>query len=399
MATVTPLKPKRPTAREMLQDIKVIDVDTHISEPHDLWTSRASAKFKDLVPRVVGEGGNRRWVIGEDNFLFNASASAAVLRDGTKARGMEFADKDVDAVHLGASEVSARVKMMDEQGIYAQVAYPNILGFGGQRGMQVDEAIRLESIRIFNDAAADMQNDSGQRIFPMALLPWWDIEASLKETERCIRLGLKGININSDPQDHGVPSLGEKHWDPLWEMCVANGLPVNFHIGASDSSTSWYFQASWPEFKPEQKLAMGGLMLFVTNLRVMANILCSRFLERHPTLKVVSVESGAGWIPYLIEGLEYMGREAGLDYSPSPIEVFRRQIYACTFFERRNFVETIRQVGVDNVMFETDFPHPACLYPDGLEYMADSIAEMTEEERFKVFSGNAAKVYNIDIGK
>jgi predicted TIM-barrel fold metal-dependent hydrolase len=398
MASVTAIPSKTPTARELLRGIKVIDVDTHVSEWHDLWTARAPAKLRDRVPRVVGEGAERRWVIGEDSFLFGASASAAVMRDGRKARGLEFFDKDIGEVHQGAHDVGARVRMMDEQGIHAQIAYPNILGFGGQRAMQVDAEVRLASIRMFNDAMAEMQNASGQRIFPMALLPWWDIEASLAETERCMKLGLKGININSDPQDHGVPSLGERHWDPLWEMCAANGLPVNFHIGASDTSTSWYFQASWPEFSPQQKLAMGGLMLFVTNLRVMANILCSRFLERYPTLKLVSVESGAGWIPYLLEGLEYMSHEAALEYETSPTEIFRRQIYACTFFERRNFLDTIRQVGVDNIMFETDFPHPACLYPDGLEYMADAIAQMTEEERFKVFSGNAAKVYNIDIG-
>ena len=77
--------------------------------------------------------------------------------------------------------------------------------------------------------------------------------------------------------------------------------------------------------------------------------------------------------------------------------MFHRQIYACAFFERKNFVATVRQVGADNVMFETDFPHPACLYPDGLDYLADVIAELTPEERFKIFSGNAAKVYNIDI--
>ena len=397
MATVTAIDTRKPTAREMLQGIKVIDVDTHISEWHDLWTARAPQRLKHLVPRVVGEGKDRRWVIGEDSFLYAASASAAVTRDGQKMRGLDFFDKDVGDVHAGAHDVAARVRMMDEQGIHAQIAYPNILGFGGQRGMAVDAELRLESLRIFNDAMAEMQRESGQRIFPMALLPWWDIDASLAETERCLKLGFKGININSDPQDHGVPSLGEGHWDPLWEMCVANGLPVNFHIGASDTSTSWYFQASWPEFSAQQKLAMGGLMLFVTNLRVLANILCSRFLERHPALKVVSVESGAGWIPYLLEGLEYMSHEAGIDYATSPTEVFRRQIYACTFFEKRNFLDTIRQVGVDNVMFETDFPHPACLYPDGLEHMADVIAEMTPEERFKVFSGNAAKVYNIDV--
>lgn len=93
-----------------------------------------------------------------------------------------------------------------------------------------------------------------------------------------------------------------------------------------------------------------------------------------------------------------MSREGGVEYETPPSEVFRRQIYACTFFERRNFVDTLRKVGVDNIMFETDYPHPACLYPDSFEYMTDALAEMTEEERFKVFSGNAARVYNIDIG-
>jgi uncharacterized protein len=398
MATVTSLKTAhKRSARELLEGIKVIDVDTHVSEWHDLWLERAPAARKHLMPRVVGEGAERRWVIGENSFLFAASASSAVMRDGTKVRGLDFFTKDIGDVHEGAHDVHARLRLMDEQGIHAQIAYPNILGFGGQRGMEVDAALRLECIRIYNDAMAEMQADSGQRIFPMALLPWWDVGQSVAEAERCMKLGLKGININSDPHDHGLPSLGENGWNPLWELCVANGLPVNFHIGASDSSTSWYFNSSWPEMSEHQKLTLGGMMLFATNMRVMANILVSGFLERFPTLKVVSVESGAGWIPFLLEGLEYMAFESGTEVKTPYTEVFRRQIYACTFFERRNFADTLRQVGEDNIMFETDFPHPACVYPDGLEHMRDAIAEMTPEARFKVFCGNAARVYNIDI--
>lgn len=395
MASVAPIKP---TARDMLQGIKVIDVDTHFSEPHDLWTSRAPASLKGLMPRVVEIEGKRQWIIGEDKFLADAFASSSVLLGGVKARGVQFFGKDIGEVDVAAHEVHARVEMMDRQGIHAQIVYPNILGFGGQRGMETDAALRLASVQIFNDAMIDLQNDSGQRIFPMALLPWWDIDESVKETRRCMKAGLKGININSDPHIHGVPSLGEDHWTPLWDLCQGEGLPVNFHIGASDISTSWYFNASWPEMAMEQKVALGGFMLFATNMRVIASILASRFLERYPELKVVSVESGAGWIPFMLEGLEYMSREAGLEYAVPPAEIFRRQIYACTFFERRNFIDTLRQVGADNIMFETDYPHPACLYPDGLEYMADAIAEMTQEERFKVFSGNAARVYGIDVG-
>jgi predicted TIM-barrel fold metal-dependent hydrolase len=398
MSNVAQLRTGKPTARDMLAGIKVIDVDTHVTEWPDLWTSRAPARLKNLVPRQVGQREEKRWVIGEDTFIHKRNASSAVMRDGSKAAGYRFAETEIDGVSEAAWNVDARVRMMDEQGIFAQIAYPNVLGFGGHRAMNVDEELRVASIEIFNDAMADMQKQSAGRIYPMALLPWWDVDLSIKEIERCMKMGLRGVNINSDPHDHGLPSLGEKHWYPLWDCCVANDLPVNFHIGASDASLSWFSDAAWPERKDVEKLALGGVMLFITNFKVMGNILLSRFLEDHPKLKMVSVESGAGWIPYLLEALQYMSNEAGVQYKVAPREVFRRQIYACTFFERENLIDTVRQVGADNIMFESDFPHPACLYPDALEYLADAIAELTVEERFKIFSGNAAKVYHIDIG-
>jgi predicted TIM-barrel fold metal-dependent hydrolase len=286
---------------------------------------------------------------------------------------------------------------MDSQGIHAQITYPNVMGFGGQNAMRVDEALRTASIQIYNDAMAELQEESGERIFPMATLPWWNVTTSVAETERCAKMGLRGVNINSDPHAHGLPPLSDPHWNPLWDSCMRNHLPVNFHIGASDESMTWFSGATWPGRSDNEKFAMGGVMLFVGNLRVMGNILLSRFLEDKPDLKIVSVESGAGWVPYLLEALEHMSYESGVSYKVSPTEIFQRQIYACTFFERKNFVETIHQVGADNIMFETDYPHGACLYPDGLEYMESALRKMTHEERFKVFSGNASKLYNIPI--
>ena len=397
MSTLTPLKRNKPTTRELLAGVKVIDVDTHITEWDDLWTSRAPASLKDRVPQVRQVDGKRTWVIEGDTYLAQGSSSA-IRSDGSKCTGMSFLDlRGLPEAHPGAYEVQARVAMMDQQGIFAQVAYPNVLGFGGQAAMKIDADLRVASTKIFNDAMAEFQADSSQRIYPMGLLPWWDVKLAVAEAERCSKMGLRGVNIASEPHAHGLPSLGSQYWDPLWETCAGLNMPVNFHIGASDSSMSWYSKASWPERNPDEKLALGGVMMFIDNLQVMGNILMSRFLERHPGLKIVSVESGAGWVPYLIEALEHMSRESNLEYKVPLLEIFRRQIYVCTFFERRNLVDTVHQVGVDNVMFETDYPHPACLFPDGLDHVTDAVADLTAEERFKIFSGNAAKVYNIDI--
>ncbi|WP_297831588.1 amidohydrolase family protein [Pseudomonas sp.] len=396
MLTPNTVKDK-PSARELLAGIKFIDVDTHVSEWPGLWTDRAPAHLKHRMPRIVGAGLERRWVIDEDTMIYNNGASCAVMKDGGKALGWSFTSITHDDIHPSAYDTRARVQMMDEQGVYAQIAYPNILGFSGVKGMKTDAELRLSAVQIYNDAMGDMQRDSGDRIFPMALLPWWDLDASVKELERCLKWGARGINWNPDTHTHGMPDIGNPFWNPIWEACVSNGLPVNFHIGASDESLSFAGQGVLPSFSNEESMAMGTLMLFIGNMRVLGNIIISRFLENWPDLKIVSVESGAGWVPYLLEGLKYTGHEAKINYATPPAEIFRRQIYACSFFERDNFVDTVRQIGADNVMFETDFPHPSCLFPDGLEYMVDAIAQLTEEERFKVFSGNAAKLYNINI--
>jgi predicted TIM-barrel fold metal-dependent hydrolase len=395
MSNITKIKP---TARDMLGGIKIIDVDTHISEWPDLWSERAPAKYKHLLPRIEGEGDERRWVIDEDKFLSFKGASSAVMKDGSKIHGMEFTNVEIGDVHVAAYDVNERVQLMDKQGIHAQIAYPNVMGFGGQNAMKTDGDLRLMSVQIFNDAMGDYQKDSGDRVLPMAMMPWWDCEESVKELERCLKWGTRGINWNPDAHTHGLPSIADPHWNRLWEACIANDLPVNFHIGASDESASWFFKGSLPDLSPNQLMAIGGVMLHIANLRILGNILVSRFLEKWPKLKIVSVESGAGWIPYMLEALEYMSVESGIEYDIAPREVFRRQIYACTFLERNNFTDLVRQVGADNIMFETDYPHPACLYPDGLDYMTDAISELSEEERFKIFSGNAAKAYNIDIG-
>ena len=128
------------------------------------------------------------------------------------------------------------------------------------------------------------------------------------------------------------------------------------------------------------KLALGSTMLFLSNARVLVNLIVSGLLERFPTLKFVSVESGVGWIPFILEALEYSIAEAGAGgggrLSMTPLEYFRRQVYACFWFERADLVAAVRRVGVDNVMFETDFPHPTCLFPAPLETAERDMAEL-----------------------
>lgn len=308
--------------RDSLAGIKVIDVDTHLTEPHDMWTSRAPAKWKERVPQVKMVDGKRQWVIDGDHPMAVANPSSVVRPDGAKARGIEFLKWEIEEVHPGSYDVKSRLAFMDGEGIWAQIIYPNLLGFGGLRAATLDPELRVLCTQIFNDAMADVQQQSGNRIFPMALMPWWDIDATIKEVQRCHAMGLKGINTNSSPHDHKVPDLGEPHWDPLWEICSDLNLPINFHIGSSTEGIDWFGKAPWPSQSVDRRIALGSTMLFMHNAQIFANIIYSGLLERFPKLKFVSVESGVGWMPFLLETLDYELEEAAPQKDPED-EAFR----------------------------------------------------------------------------
>ncbi len=384
---------------------KVIDVDTHLVEPHDLWTRRAPARLKDRVPQVKVVDGVRSWVIDGDKILLKGAIPASTVKlDGSKWSGLEFINHQFEEVHPASHSTRERVEMMDAMGVTAQILYPNILGFGGQNAVQVDEELRLASVEIFNDAMAEIQRDSGERIFPMALIPWWDLDLSVKEIERAHRMGLRGVNINSDPHyltradGTQLPDLGQEHWNPMWEACEAFDMPVNFHIGASEQSMDFVGAQGWPGLHRDMRAALGGAMLFINNGRVMGNLILSGLLDRYTKLKFVSVESGIGWVPFLLEAIDYEYKETGANVAKLqrlPSEYFKTNFHACFWFERRDLSRQIKAVGVDNVLFETDFPHPVCLYP--VDDMDQAMTGLTEAEKVKVLSGNAAKVYNISV--
>jgi uncharacterized protein len=401
MSTAT-LEPAETQAKSK---IKIIDADTHLTEPHDMWIKRAPASIRDRVPQVKMLDGVRSWVIdGDQSIGTGAHPNSSVLKQGGKVRDLDkFLKLQFEDVHAGSSDVRERLKVMDEAGIYAQIVYPNILGFGGQASARVDPDLRLATVQIYNDAMAELQEESGQRLFPMALLPWWDVAQAVKETERCAAMGLKGININSDPhtsRDEAgelLPDLGHEHWYPLWEVCEDRKIPINFHIGASETAIDWMGQQGWPSLPYDLRSGISGAMIFFNNGKVVSNLIYSGILDRYKGLKFVSVESGIGWVPFLMEALDYQLEEIAetKGFEKKPSEYFRSNFYACFWFEKKDVSEQLHRVGIDNCLFETDFPHPTSLYP--IDNLEERLSALTPEDRAKVLSLNAAKLYNIAI--
>lgn len=398
MATLTKNRPN--------DTIKVVDVDAHYSEPEDLWTKRAPARFKDRVPQIGKVNGQISWVIdGNHPIGLGASASCMFDKDGRPSDGLEFTTWRAAEVHASAYSVRDRLALMDETNVHAEILYPNVIGFGGQNTAKVDPELRLVSTLIYNDAMIELQEESNGRLLPMATLPWWDVTEAVKETERAHANGLRGININSDPHHHRgidgelLPDLSSDYWNPLWEACESLHMPINFHIGASEKSMDWIGTAGWPSLSASHKAGIAGTMMFIDNGRVMGNIIYSGLLDRFPKLRFVSVESGVGWVPFVLESLDHqfksLIRKPNLERKPS--EYFARNFHACFWFEQRDLSHVIREIGVDNCMFETDYPHIVCLHPDPMGQVERGLAALDFDSRRKVMGGNAARVYNIPL--
>ena len=384
-----------------LSTLAIIDADTHIVEHAELWTSRAPASLKERVPRVEDVDGLETWVM-DGNVLGRAYRGGVIRADGEKIEtDVAYSEWRLEDIHAGSYDLKARLAVMDSAGITAQVAFPNNLGLGGQgvANASSDRALLDACIEMYNDYGAELQAESGNRILPMAVMPAWDVDACVREARRAHSLGLRGVNITSDPSDQGAPDLADHVWDPLWSTCSELELPVHFHIGNSDTTMNFYDTYSWGSNPDSLKWAISGMMLFIGNARSIVNIIGSGMLERHPELQIVSVESGVGWIPFVMEALLYeMAENAPRDLaklSLTPLEYFQRQIYATTWFERSDIANVVQRLGADRIMFETDYPHPTCLYPEPLEERGGEPGALSDGDQKKILSGNAKRLYKL----
>jgi predicted TIM-barrel fold metal-dependent hydrolase len=385
-----------------LDQVKVVDADTHMTERHDLWTSRAPAKYKDRVPRVERIDGATQWIVERDVVLGRAGAGGVVDVNGHKGRSFEgLYEWELEQGHRAGWDLDARMELLDEIGIWAQIVFPGVVGLGGQNlgELVTDIALRDLCLEIFNDANAETQAASGNRLLPMAILPAWDIDGCVREVERAKSLGLRGVNLTSDPQDLGSPDLASRAWDPVWDVCAGLEMPVHFHIGASLTTMNFFGNYPWESHDDDTKLAIGGALLFIGNARVVVNLICSGMFDRYPALKMVSVESGMGWVPFILEALDYEMDEnapaAKARMKLLPSEYFKQNIYATTWFEHRNLASLIDAVGEDNIMFETDFPHPTCLYPAPLKTAEENLRDLSTEVQRKILGENAAQLYKL----
>jgi predicted TIM-barrel fold metal-dependent hydrolase len=377
-----------------LKGIKIVDCDTHFSEPPDLFTSRAPAKYKDKVPQLKLVDGTHFWFAGERNL--GVTGGNVIFPNNDKLLG-RFGFANVTDGHPGCNQVKPRLQAMDDMGIYAQMCYHNSgVTQAGTLMSLGDTELAITILKIYNDGAAERQEASGQRLFTLAHLPVWDKAAMEAEAQRCIDMKLKGFVLADAPERLGVPSYIEPYWAKFFAMCEATGTPINFHLNSSMPAN----QLAWKGMSFEQTLCIASTMYSIGNASTLGNFMVSGLLDTFPKLKIGLIESGMGWVPFAIEAYEHQFDEM----LPSskvklperrPWEYFRDNFWVTYWFEKSGPKLLLETLGADKVLFETDFPHPTSLYPGVQEHLVETLGGYDYAVRKKVLETNAVKLYNL----
>ena len=392
----------------------IISVDDHLVEPPHLWETWLPKKFKEKGPRVerrrLGEmlwgGGSKMYEYEldtpdapwcdiwfyEDLVYPNKRHVAAV---GFAREEMTMSPITYDEMRLGCYEPKARVEDMISNHVEASLSFPTMPRFCGQTFAEAeDRELALACVKAYNDfMVEEWCGDSNGALLPLIIIPLWDADLAAAEVRRNAERGCRAVCFSEIPPNLGLPSIHTGYWDPFFQACQDTETVVCMHIGSS---------SKMPAASPDAPPAVAASLSFNNAIASLSDFLFSGVLVRFPTLTLAYSEGQIGWLPYILERVDDVWREhrawGGVaDIVPEPPSTYYyRQVFGC-FFRDKHGLNSLNEVGVDNITFETDYPHTDTTWPNTKEVAQDMMGHLPQDVVWKIVRGNAARMLGIKI--
>jgi predicted TIM-barrel fold metal-dependent hydrolase len=370
----------------------LISVDDHVQEHPEVWTRRLSrARWGDRIPHIARQSdGTEHWVVDGQKVSLAGVASVGVVMPDRAQEPQRWED-----VPRSAYVPAERLRAMDVDGVDYTVLYPTVAGLAGETFGRLTEAeLELACVQAYNDWLMEEWASVSARFVPQCLVPLFPMEATVQEVRRAVQKGHKGVIYPAIPMHlRDVPHINEPDYDPLWATCQELEVPVCFHAG---SSTQIQFPA-YAELSPGQAAALAALTRPVSSVQVVANFLYSRILMRFPRLKVVFAETSLGWGAYELETADHQFERQRLHlegYELKPSEMFHRQCYMTGWYDR-TAIAGRRYIGVENILWSTNFPLATSTWPATRDAIARNFQGVPDDERAQMLWGNAAQLYKL----
>ena len=367
----------------------VVSADDHIQEAPDVWTSRMSkAKFGDDIPHIIElPDGTQTWSLGSNAKGFGGLARVSGVNPNVKRW---------EDVPRSTYMVSERLKVLDQEELDASVLFPNIIGITNQNFQKEgSEAFRLACIQAYNDWLIDEWQDVTPRFIAQCVAPMWDVDLCVAEIHRAVKRGHKALVWHGAPHILGLKHFNDPYWYPVFQACCDLDVPICLH------STALPALPPWKSLEKSAQFALGVSMTFVSHMEIVSNILYSDVFEKFPRLKTISVESGVGWLPYLLEELDHEFEERKVAENSTltrkPSDVFQTNMWA-TFWHERHGIRSRDEIGVDKIMYSVDYPHGTTTWPKSVWCRTHSLQDVdSAEERKKILMDNAVGLYKLDV--
>jgi predicted TIM-barrel fold metal-dependent hydrolase len=300
-----------------------------------------------------------------------------------------------DEMRPGCYEPKARIDDMELNHVDASLCFPTFPRFCGQTFTEAkDHDLGLACVRAYNDwMVEEWCGDSGGRLIPLIIVPLWDAELAAEEVRRNAARGVHAVCFSEIPPHLGLPSIHSGLWDPFFAACQDTEMTVCMHIGSS---------SRMPATSGDAPAAVAASLSFNNAMASLTDFLFSGVLVRFPTLTLAYSEGQIGWLPYILERVDDVWEEhrawGGVrDTIPEPPSTYwHRQVYGC-FFRDRHGLESLHRIGVDNVTFETDYPHTDSTWPDTKKVAEELFAGLDDETIWKITRGNAIRMLKLDL--
>ena len=363
----------------------VISVDDHFVEAPDTFSGRLPAKFVENGPHVEREGSVDYWIFEEQRVPLLGLEGIQSWEPGKGHWGPISFEEFRPSIW----KVDDRVKDMDRAGIIGSLNFPSaIFGFAGQRFMRMqNQELGLASMRAYNEWIIDEWTaPHPDRIIPCQVTWLHDPELASQEIRRNAERGFKAVAFSENPEKLGLPSIYKDHWNPFFQACEETGTVINLHVG---SSSETMFPSS------DSDLDVLGALFPVNGFSAAADWLFAKIPVRFPTIKIVLSEGGIGWVPMLLDRLTYMARnkDRRSDFGGmTPLEVFRRNFWFTTFSDERTLALR-SEIGIDHIMYETDFPHVDSSWPNTQAIVSAQLQGVPKAEADLLTFKNAAELY------
>jgi predicted TIM-barrel fold metal-dependent hydrolase len=247
-------------------------------------------------------------------------------------------------------------------------------------------------VRAYNDWMVDEWcAGTDGRLIPLCIVPLWDAEEAAAEVRRNADRGVRAVCFSEIPHHLGLPSIHTDHWDPFFAACNETGTVVCMHIGSS---------SKMPATSPDAPAAVQATLSFNNAMASMSDFLFSGVLLRFPDLKLAYSEGQIGWIPYILERADDVWHQhgawaQGTAIPEPPSTYYYRHIFGC-FFRDNHGIKSLESVGVDNVTFETDYPHSDSTWPDTKQVAEEMFAGLDDDVVYKICRGNAIRMLGLD---